>query len=57
MSNKKDTTNGKQKIVRVFPVDKSSAGPETSLKGKGSFGGGISNLSHSLPGTSAAQKK
>ncbi|MFL6231394.1 MAG: hypothetical protein ACJ741_21680 [Pyrinomonadaceae bacterium] len=54
---KKDTTNGKQKIVRVFPVDKSSAGPETSLKGNGSFGGGISNLAHSLPGTSAAQKR
>jgi hypothetical protein len=45
-----------QKIVRAYPVDKSSAGGESSLKGKGSFGGSITNLSHSLGGASANQK-
>jgi hypothetical protein len=54
----KGTSAGKgQKIVRVYPIDKSSAGPETSLKSGKGFGGSITNLSHSLPGTSAAQKR
>lgn len=45
-----------QTVVRAFPIDKSSAGGEGSLKGAGSFGGSITNLAHSLPGTSANQK-
>lgn len=51
------TSIGKgQTVVRAYPIDKSSAGGESSLKGAGKFGGSITNLSHSLGGASANQK-
>lgn len=45
-----------QTIVRAYPVDKSSAGAESSLRSGPKFGGSITNLSHSLGGASANQK-